>query len=154
MFSEIATQRTHSQGYRRRWFQSASMDLYTWHVESGVIAGFQLAYDRLSNQRAITWVRDRGFFHARIDEGDPGFVAQTPVLVADGPFDAFRVHADFVAQAVQIDPDIAQFVARKLRAYLGRERPPARFVTPWILGAVILGCAAGMLLQRFLTAER
>jgi len=130
------------------------MDLYTWHAESGTIVGFQLAYDRLSNQRAITWLRDRGFFHARIDEGTPGFVSQTPLLVADGPFDAYRVHSDFLAQATQIDLDIAQFVSKKLRAYLAFQRSPDTSIASWVVGAVILGCVSGMLLKRFLTAGR
>jgi len=150
MLSEIVTKRTHSQGYRRRWFQSEKMDLYTWHTDSGASMGFQLTYDRLSDQRAITWVRGKGYFHARVDEGWPSFVSRTAILVPDDRFDAYRVHSEFVAQAGQLDSDIALLVSRKLRDYLASTRRGIshRPVPLWV--ATIAGCLVGLLLRRLL----
>ena len=150
MFREIVTQRTHSQGNRRRWFQSEKMDLYTWHVDSGEVLGFQLAYDRLSGQRAITWIQDKGYFHARVDEGEPGFVAPTALLVSEGGFDAYRVHTDFIRQAAEIDQEIASLVARKLREYLALSREGTRSQPVPLLVAIVAGCVLGFLLRRLL----
>lgn len=151
MFREIATQRTHSQGYRRRWFQSDKMDLYTWHTDSGAILGFQLAYDRLTTQRAITWISGKGYFHARVDEGEPSFVSPTPFLVPEAGFDAYRVHAEFIAQAAEIDKDIALLVSRKLRDYLAASRGGARIkAAPVLLMATVAACVLGLLLRRLL----
>lgn len=150
MLREIATQRTDSQGYRRRWFQSEKMDLYTWHTDAGTIMGFQLAYDRLSSERAITWMRDKGFFHARVDEGRPGFVASTPFLVPASGFDAYRVHCEFVTQAAQIDRTIALLVARKLRECLVSSRPQLRAKPPRIWLVLLGGCLLGVFLRRLL----
>jgi len=150
MLIEIVTKRTHSQGYRRRWFQSEKMDLYTWHTDLGEIVGFQLAYDRLSDQRAITWVRSKGFFHARVDEGWPDFVSQTAILVPDDRFDAYRVHSEFVAQAEQLDKDIALLVSRRLREYFASTRRGISHgpVPLWV--GILAGCLIGLLLRRLL----
>lgn len=141
MFIEIATRRTHSQGYRRRWFQSASMDLYTWQDESDVFMGFQLAYDRRADQRAITWIRDRGYFHSRVDEDIRGLIASTPFLQPAGGFDAHRIHADFLKSAAGLDAGVALFVSRKLRAYLhtsGRRSLACKeFMVAALAGAII-----------------
>ena len=149
MFTEIATRRTHSQGYRRRWFQSESMDLYTWENEANVLLGFQLAYDRRADQRAITWIRDRGYFHARIEEDMRGLVASTPLLQPEGRFDAPRTHAEFLKAAAGLDPDTALFVSRKLSAY--RESSPERSSSIWqdFLVAALAGAIIGLAIRRF-----
>lgn len=148
MFTEIATRRTHSQGYRRRWFQSESMDLYTWQDEANVLLGFQLAYDRRADQRAITWIRDRGYFHARIDEDMRGLVASTPLLQPEGGFDAYRTHAEFMKAAAGLDADIALFVSRKLRAYLEIGRSHSSSIWKDFLVAALAGAIIGLAIRR------
>lgn len=148
MFTEIATRRTHSQGYRRRWFQSESMDLYTWQDEANALLGFQLAYDRRADQRAITWIRDRGYFHARIDENIRGLVASTPLLQPEGGFDARRTHAEFMNAAAGLEADIAFFVSRKLAAY--RESGRTRLSSTWkdFLIPALAGAIIGLAIRR------
>jgi hypothetical protein len=148
MFTEIATRRTHSQGHRRRWFQSDSMDLYTWQDEANVLLGFQLAYDRRADQRAITWIRDRGYFHARIDEDTRGLVASTPLLQREGNFDAHRTHANFIEAAAGLDEDIALFVSTKLRAYHESERARSSSIWNRLLVAALAGAIIGLAIRR------
>jgi hypothetical protein len=150
MFNEIATSRTHAQGYRRRWFQCESMDLYTWHSDSGAIIGFQLAYDRRGNQRAITWIDGQGYFHAGIDEGTPGHIARTPLLKPEGGFDAFRVHTEFLRNAAGLDVEIALLVSQKLRAYLGRVREGPLFEWRQLTIVAFAGVVVGLVLRRWI----
>ncbi len=77
---------------RRRWFSSDDMDLIVWYDDSD----------------------------APIDIS-PRYKA-TPILVADGHFDARRVADIFTASSRHIPPDIAQFVSLKLRLFSSVEK--------------------------------
>ncbi len=148
MLAEIATTRTHSQGYRRRWYQSDTMDLYTWQTDLGRFVGFQLAYDRGAEQRAITWLRGRGYFHARIDEDSRGLVATTPFLVPIDGFDVSRVHSEFRQSASELDRDVVLLVSRRLEAY--RLARGSWFGGAWrdLAVAALVGAVLGTMLRR------
>lgn len=108
----------------RRWFTDPDHDLVVWYPEEGAatIDGFQFAYDKQGDERAITWTRTRGFEHHRIDSGEdrsvtlgPGGHSSTPVLVTDGLPDVKRLSQRFAEVGGNIDGDIAAFVQGKLR---------------------------------------
>ena len=104
----------------RRWFWSNVLDLIVWVNEAGSPIGFQLAYDKVANERALTWTADRGFSHMAVDDGEAnvGFRHKaTPILVADGYFDATRVLKEFRALSVSMPAQIAEFVAQKLKEH-------------------------------------
>jgi len=110
---------------RRRWFSSDDMDLIVWYDDSDALIGFQLCYDKLRSERALRWEPELGYRHMAIDNGEssisPRYKA-TPILVADGHFDARRVADIFTASSRHIPPDIAQFVSLKLRLFSSFEK--------------------------------
>ncbi|RPJ09266.1 MAG: hypothetical protein EHM28_02040 [Spirochaetaceae bacterium] len=100
---------------KRRWFCDAYFDLIVWYQEDGSISGFQLCYDKGKKERALTWYRDHGYSHDKIDGGDnPGYQKRTPILVADGLFDSSEIAERFKMESIGIDPQIADFVHGKL----------------------------------------
>jgi len=109
----------------RRWFSDEYFDLIVWCESPGSgrsnITGFQLCYDRNGYERALTWTRDHGFSHEKVDTGEnrPGSMKSTPILVADGVFDSAGVGERFREASKGIDPDIAGLVQEKLAEYPG-----------------------------------
>lgn len=104
---------------KRRWFSDEFFDLIVWSDDAGTIVGFQLCYDAGGEQRALTWRRDFGYTHHRVDDGEhrPGKVKATPVLVADGLFDRRAIATRFASASTDISPTIARFVLGKLLEY-------------------------------------
>ena len=113
---------------RRRWFQSPDEDLIVWYDKDGSIYGFQLCYDRLKTEKALTWTRGEGYSNLKVDDGEttPLEFKQTPILVADGVFDADSVLAQFLAVSSVLPKDIIEFVGEKIRAYPQDHRQAAR----------------------------
>ena len=103
----------------RRWFQSPDEDLIVWFDADGSIYGFQLCYDRLKTEMALTWTRDEGYSHLKVDDGEttPLEFKRTPILVADGVFDANSVLARFLAISSALPNDIRLFVGDRIREY-------------------------------------
>lgn len=103
----------------RRWFSSSDMDLTVWFDKGGTISGFELCYNKERDERAVRWLRDAGFVHERVDdgEGSPGRFKGTPILVPDGLFPAQAIAERFRGESTGIDQRIAAFVYEKLLAY-------------------------------------
>jgi len=96
------------------------MDLFVWYGEGGRIRAFQLAYDKQRAERTISWRDSGGYRHERVDEGArPGRHPASPLLVADGAFQAERVRDVFRQRAAGIEPGIAELVLERLAAYPG-----------------------------------
>ena len=107
----------------RRWFFCHELDLVVWFDHAGHPVGFQLAYDKYRDEHSIAWHVDRGFRHYLVDEGDPlAGESETPLLYADGAFDAARVSDLFRSLSSDMPPPIAQFVMEKLSAYPVKSR--------------------------------
>lgn len=104
---------------RRRWFCSAELDLIVWVNDLQEPVGFQLCYDKLTRERAITWRAGRGFDHAAVDSGDdmPTRYKGTPILVADGIFDNNRVADTFREAGAGVPEPMRTFVADALERY-------------------------------------
>ncbi len=104
---------------RRRWFAAESLDLIVWVDDTGAPIGFQLCYDRLRSERALTWKPEVGFLHHAVDDGEGGGLRhkRTPVLVDDGDFDAYRVSDLFARASAKLPPQVADFVSAKLRLH-------------------------------------
>lgn len=107
----------------RRWFCDEDFDLIVW-LEGAAIVGFQLSYNKNtpSQQRALTWKRDLGYTHDRVDDGEnrPGSHKSTPILVPDGLFSHQQIAQQFAAVSDEVDTDIAAFVYTRLMAYPGK----------------------------------
>jgi hypothetical protein len=102
----------------RRWFCGAGLDLVVWIKPNGQVLGFQLCYAKAGEERALTWLSDRGYTHCRVDDGesDPA-KNQTPILVADGVFPKAEVLGAFDQQSERLVPEYRDFVRRKVAEY-------------------------------------
>jgi hypothetical protein len=104
----------------RRWFSDDYFDLIVWYDGPSRgrshISGFQLCYDRSGYERALTWTREHGYSHEKVDTGEGGWAGMksTPILVADGFFDGAQVAMRFREASKGIDQDIADLVLDKL----------------------------------------
>lgn len=109
----------------RRFFSDDGFDLIVWNDEDGMIAGFQLCYEKHKDERALTWKRGEGYVHERVDTGEVAGKAKTPVLVADGIFSAREIAERFSAASTLIDQAIARFVREKILNYstVGADNP-------------------------------
>ncbi|MFH1983255.1 MAG: hypothetical protein ABIL58_15535 [Pseudomonadota bacterium] len=122
MLNEIKNVSQAPGEYRRRWFFDKDMDLTVWFDPGGAIVGFQIVYDRPMDPHAMTWWRDSGFYHHRVDDGErPDKFARkgTPILLPDGCFDPCALGAAFEALSKDIDPAVAAFVRDTLSDYPG-----------------------------------
>ena len=109
----------------RRWFSDDYFDLIVWYEGTRCshrdISGFQLCYDRSGYERALTWQRGRGFSHEKVDTGEGGRLGlkSTPILVADGVFDACAIAERFREASRGMDPQIVKLVLDRVAAYPG-----------------------------------
>ena len=104
---------------RRRWFCARELELIVWVDDDDDPIGFQLCYDKLIRERALTWREGRGFDHAAVDDGSgmPTKYKGTPILVADGRFDPERVSGIFLEASAELPGPIRDYVAAKLAHY-------------------------------------
>ena len=104
---------------QRRWFTSREFDLIVWLADDQGFSGFESCYDKLHNEHAIAWSKASGFRHMAVDDGEqrPGKYKATPILVADGLFDAGRIHAAFRAASRTLPQEVADYVLQALEQY-------------------------------------
>jgi hypothetical protein len=122
MLTELKNPRQIAGEGRRRWFMDDYFDLIVWYGDDGGMIGFQLCYDKKTRERALTWTREGGYHHNRIDDGEiPGHPKMTPVIIADGAFDRNPVAERFRLESAEIDPAVAGFV---LETVMGFPAPP------------------------------
>lgn len=103
----------------RRWFSDDDWDLIIWQDDDGTILGFQICYDRLRSEHALTWDHNNGFSHQRVDDGEdrPARHKQSPILVDDGHVDFRALSARFNKKSRMMDPELVDFIAVKLNPY-------------------------------------
>lgn len=103
----------------RRWFASDDLDLIVWCRDDGTPIGFQLCYDKRGNERAITWKPAQGFRHTAVDDGERFGASHkaSPILVADGVFDATFVEQMFIYASGRLPPAVTEFVANAIRMH-------------------------------------
>jgi hypothetical protein len=103
----------------RRWFEDDTLDLIVWFSSEGAIVGFQLCYGKGTQERALTWLRDCGFSHMRVDDGEgrPRKYKMTPILVPDGAFDKEEALRVLEGASGTIEPTIVQTICDIIRRY-------------------------------------
>jgi hypothetical protein len=127
MLEEILNTRQDPDEPPRRFFFSHEQDLWVWFGDGGKVISFQLSYGKYRNEHAIRWKAGRGFAHERVDDGETAGVLakQSPILVADGAFDATCVLERFLELSARMPQEIVDFVAARLR-----EHPEFRPTSP------------------------
>lgn len=107
--------------YDRRWLIDDRFDLIVWYDSDGAVHGFQLCYDKPYSERALTWLRDRGFSHMKVDSGDQNaFSNETPILLPDGSFPDERIAAEFQHHAKAIPAELRDLVLQKIVEFAKR----------------------------------
>ncbi len=119
MLKEIQETRQRPGEPRRRWFTSRNLDLYVWLDDAGVPVAFQFCYDKGHRERALTWKRGSGFSHLAVDDGEGNDLVYkgSPILVADGRFEARAVAQRFSEAAAGLPADIVELVLSRLREH-------------------------------------
>ena len=122
MLREMAATKQRRSEPRRRWFYSDSCELVVWLDEADGVVAFQLAYDKDSAPHALTWKKPDEFVYAAIDSGEthPLKPKASPILVANGAFDAERIASLFAASSAELPPEYVRLVSEKIRAYPAR----------------------------------
>lgn len=103
----------------RRWFSSDTLDLIVWLDAHDAPIGFQLCYDKLDRERALTWrAAGHTLTHMAVDDGESTGLAHkaTPILVPDGALDAPRLLELFSAASSELPSPIRACVLAQLRA--------------------------------------
>ncbi len=92
------------------------MELIVWLDVAGQPEGFQICYSGFAQQEhALTWKRQSGFVHNRVDTGDTRPDKNlTPILVPDGVVPWERLRRDFSAESDAVESTLRQFVAARL----------------------------------------
>src|SRR5262245_35090667 len=111
----------------RRWFQDDQLDLSVWFSPDGAIVGVQLSYDKGTyTERALTWFKDRGYSHMRVDDGEnqAGKYKMTPILVPDGALDAAALLRVFESASGSLEPAIVRAVAAVIHGQDPTPQPP------------------------------
>jgi len=118
MLREISGVRQIEGEPHRRWFSDEHFDLVIWD-EGREIVGFQLCYDKSRGERALTWKAESGFTHNAVDDGEgrAGRYKASPILVADGSFDAGLVASRFLGHSGGLDSRSCDFIYLKLLEY-------------------------------------
>jgi hypothetical protein len=94
-----------------------------WCDSAKVPTGFQLAYDKPHNQRAVTWNAPAEYSHMAVDDGESRAFRYkgTPLLGAsETPLDATSLQLRFRAESAALPPDISALIIGKLEEYQNR----------------------------------
>lgn len=110
---------------QRRWFHDDDFDLFVRESE-GELAAFELCYGIQSNERALVWARDRGYFH----DGDASTDFIGAGLAAGGALEADPVMARFSLSAgglprtlrVALDTHLREFALQNAQGAARRRR--------------------------------
>lgn len=112
---EITAVRQSDGQPRKRWFNDADFDLFTWHRSDGSVCRFELCYDKHLGEHAVRWDAREGVETYSVDDGEvTGRHKMAPLsFPEDSPIDA-RVTSRFRDAARQLDPAIVAVVCARL----------------------------------------
>ncbi len=127
MLTEMNHVRQIKGDYFRRTFTHTTMDLVVWYRQDKTIYGFQIAYDQGRQERALTWREDRGFHHARVDDGEDNPLSnRSPIPIEDADFNAARLLLAFDLVSQNLPRRERNLVQRKLQ-----ECSKKKGIRPW-----------------------
>ncbi len=109
--------------YKRTWMSEDYLELIVWYEKSNAIHGFQLCYDKPDQERALTWLKDRGFSHTHVDSGEEVPEAnRTPILLPDATFPMEKVTREFRLRSAQLPKSLRNFVLTRLKQFAAKQR--------------------------------
>ena len=119
MLHEITHLRQSNRSLIKRWFTSLDFDLFIWYHKNTPVK-FQLAYDKRSNEHAISWDFHQGFRHYSVDSGEDDLsqYKRTPILNnASHQKHLTTLARDFLVASENIDIGVSDFIYSRLMAY-------------------------------------
>jgi hypothetical protein len=116
---EMRDVRQDSSDYVRRWFFDDNFDLIAWYGRDGALLGFQLCYDKVNDEKALTWFSNRGLSHHKVDAGEdsPWFNRSPMLVVTDGHSQMARLLSSFKNADEGLPPELQKIVMQKIREY-------------------------------------
>jgi hypothetical protein len=109
--------------YRRSWMSDDYFDLIVWYEPSNAIHGFQLCYGKPESERALTWLKARGFSHSKIDSGEDDPEAnRAPILLPDASFPTAEVNREFRRRSEQLPKSLRNFVLAKVKQFAAKQK--------------------------------
>ena len=120
MLHEISNVKQHSRRQIKRWFADNDMDLFVWFSTQAPI-GFQLSYNKQTEEKAICWESGKGFQHYSVDSGEiePIKYKMSPLYSKDGDFDTYAIARAFLHNSEHIEATLADFIYARLLEYPG-----------------------------------
>ncbi|MBI9106168.1 MAG: hypothetical protein JEZ04_05435 [Spirochaetales bacterium] len=119
MLYEFRKVQQKEKGYRRL-FLDEFFDLYVWYdKKGGDIIGFELCYNKDSDEHSIIWKQNKGYLHTEIDSGEnnPGHSKQSPISLIDGYFDKKKVSKRFLESSLNLENEIVDLVNNRILEY-------------------------------------
>ena len=123
MLHEISNVKPQSRGQVRRWFTDNDMDLFVWFSRQAPV-GFQLSYNKQTDEKAICWGNENGFQHYSVDSGEvePIKYKMSPLYSSDGDFDTYAIARAFLHNSEHIETTLADFIYARLLEYPGASK--------------------------------
>jgi hypothetical protein len=107
----------------RRWFNDELLDLFVWEEEGGRITGFQLCFDKDTDERALTYSETDGYSLDNVHTEESSLDMGSPVLrrdVEELPFP--HLLALLTERGAGIDSRVVRYVKEKLEMYTAARR--------------------------------
>lgn len=103
----------------KRWFSDANHDLFVWLNADGQVMAFQFSYDKTGNEHLLSWNKSYGYSHDRIDDGEDVHmhIKMSPIMVPNGTVNCAQVAETFRSVSELLEPELVEFIYRKLRGY-------------------------------------
>jgi hypothetical protein len=119
MLREFGETRQDSKEHVRRWFTSEDCDLILWLNADESLWGFQFCYGKPMDEHALTWIREAGFSHMKVDTQGPRGPA--PILVLDGIFDAGHILRILEKESGEVPEPYRGLVTERVRELATRK---------------------------------
>jgi hypothetical protein len=122
MMREILGVAQDASGVQRRWFHDDYFDLFVWQTDQGETTSFQLCYGVDSNEQALEWRQDQGWFQ----DGNAAVDPEPPKAARAAHAPADSIASRFESAAEALPNAIRTAVAARLREYAERAAVTAR----------------------------
>lgn len=101
----------------RRWFNDELLDLFVWQEKGGRITGFQLCFDKETDERALTYSEADGYSLHDVHTEESSLDMGSPVLTRGAELPFPHLLALLAERGAGIDPRVLRYVTEKLEAY-------------------------------------
>ena len=107
----------------KHWFADINNDLFVWLNTNQQIIAFQYSYNKSVAEHVISWSLQNGFSHGRVDDGENVHlqIKMSPIIVPAGDANSVQIAERFLQVSSKLDPQLVDFIYRKLLAYLPKQ---------------------------------